>query len=44
MEKSTVFTGSAVAIITPFTDNKVDYEQFGKIIEFQIDFFSYSFV
>ncbi len=36
MEKSTVFTGSAVAIITPFTDNKVDYEQFGKIIEFQI--------
>ncbi len=36
MEKSTIFTGSAVAIVTPFQNNKVDYESFGKIIEFQI--------
>lgn len=33
-----VFEGAAVAIITPFTkDNKVDYESFGKLIDFQIE-------
>jgi dihydrodipicolinate synthase len=37
MNKQTIFTGSAVAIITPFKDNKVDYESFGHIIEFQIN-------
>ena len=32
-----VFTGACVAIITPFTaDNKVDFDQFGKLIEMQI--------
>ncbi len=32
-----VFTGACVAIITPFTpDNKIDFEQFGKLIERQI--------
>lgn len=34
--KKTVFTGAGVAVITPFKNNKVDYEAFGKIIDFQI--------
>ncbi len=36
MQKSTVFTGAAVAIITPFTNNQVDYAQLGTLIERQI--------
>ena len=35
--KKTVFEGAAVAIVTPFTNDKLDYEQLGKIIDFQID-------
>lgn len=36
--KNTVFTGAATAIITPFnTDNTVDFESFGKLIEWQIE-------
>ncbi len=35
--KTPVFTGANVAIVTPFTDNKVDYERFGKLIDFQIE-------
>ncbi|WP_094604591.1 4-hydroxy-tetrahydrodipicolinate synthase [Sporomusa silvacetica DSM 10669] len=31
-----LFTGSAVAIVTPFTDNGVDYQSLAKLIEFQI--------
>ena len=34
--KKTVFTGAATAIVTPFRDNEVDYEQFGRLIEWQI--------
>ena len=34
--KNTVFTGAATAIITPFKNGQVDYEAFGKMIEFQI--------
>lgn len=34
--KKTVFTGAATAIITPLTENGVDYERFGKLIEWQI--------
>ena len=34
--KPVVFTGAAVAIVTPFTNNKVDFEQLGKIIDYQI--------
>ncbi len=34
--KGTVFTGAAVAIVTPFTNNKVNYEQLGTLIERQI--------
>lgn len=33
-----LFTGSAVAIVTPFTnDNKVDFEKFRDLIEYQIN-------
>ncbi len=35
--KTPVFTGANVAIVTPFTDNKIDFERFGKLIDFQID-------
>lgn len=34
--KNPLFTGSAVAIITPFTDTGVDYPTLAKLIEFQI--------
>ena len=36
MRKNTIFTGSAVALITPFTDNGVDFDEFGRLIEFQL--------
>ena len=36
MEKKTVFTGAATAIITPMTSNGVDYESFGRLIDWQI--------
>ena len=32
-----IFTGSAVAIVTPmFSDGKINYEEYGRIIDFQI--------
>ena len=31
-----LFVGSAVALVTPFSDNGVDYETLAKLIEFQI--------
>lgn len=34
--KPSVFTGAATAIITPFSDGKVDYKSFGELIESQI--------
>ena len=35
--RNPVFTGACVAIVTPFTDdNKVDFDQFGQLIERQI--------
>lgn len=36
MQKSTIFTGAAVAIITPFTNNAVNYAELEKMIERQI--------
>lgn len=33
---TTVFTGAATAIITPFRCGKVDYESFGRLIDWQI--------
>ena len=35
--KKTIFTGAATAIVTPFKNNEVDYDTFGKLIEFQIN-------
>ena len=34
--KNLPFTGSAVAIVTPFIGDKIDYDAFGEIIEIQI--------
>ena len=34
--KNTVFTGAATAIVTPLTKEGIDYEQFGRLIEWQI--------
>ena len=35
--KNRIFTGAATAIITPLTKDGVDYERFGKLIDWQID-------
>jgi 4-hydroxy-tetrahydrodipicolinate synthase len=35
--KKTVFTGAATAIITPFKNDKIDFESFAKLIDWQID-------
>ncbi len=37
MRKNTIFTGSATALITPFTENGVDFEAFKRLIDFQIE-------
>ncbi len=37
MKKETVFTGAATALVTPITENGVDYEAFGRLIDWQID-------
>ena len=34
--KNTVFTGVATAIVTPLTKDGIDYEQFGKLIDWQV--------
>ena len=36
MTKSTIFTGSAVAVITPFKNGEIDYPAFDRILEYQI--------
>lgn len=36
MMKKTIFKGAATAIVTPLTENGIDFEQFGKLIEWQI--------
>ena len=37
MKKHTVFRGAATALITPLNAQGVDYEAFGKLIDWQID-------
>ena len=38
MQKKTIFEGSCVAIVTPFnSDMSVNYEELGRLIEFQIE-------
>lgn len=34
--KTPVFTGACVAIVTPFTEDGIDFDAFGKLIELQI--------
>lgn len=36
-QKNTIFTGAAVAIVTPFKNNRVDYESLAALIERQIE-------
>ena len=36
-QKPTIFTGAAVAIVTPFKNNEVDYESLNALIERQIE-------
>ncbi len=35
--KNTVFKGVATALITPLTENGIDYDAFGRLIDWQID-------
>ncbi len=35
--KQTIFTGAATAIVTPLNENGVDYDAFGRLIEWQIN-------
>ncbi|MBP3706442.1 MAG: 4-hydroxy-tetrahydrodipicolinate synthase [Clostridia bacterium] len=35
--KKTVFTGAATAIVTPLTDGGIDYDAFGRLIEWQVN-------
>lgn len=35
--KEIIFTGSAVAIVTPFNGGKVDLETFGRLLDFQME-------
>ena len=36
MMKNTVFTGAATAIVTPLTKDGIDFEQYGRLIDWQI--------
>ena len=35
--KNRLFTGSGVAIVTPFNEDGVDFEAFGRLIEYQVE-------
>ncbi len=35
--KKPVFTGSAVAIVTPFTDDFIDFDKLGELVDYQIE-------
>ena len=35
--RNTVFTGAATAIVTPLNENGIDFESFGRLIDFQIE-------
>ena len=37
MKKETLFKGAATALITPFDENGVNYEQLGRLIDWQIE-------
>ena len=35
--KKTIFEGAATALVTPLTENGIDYDAFGKLIDWQIE-------
>ncbi|MBQ8208740.1 MAG: 4-hydroxy-tetrahydrodipicolinate synthase [Clostridia bacterium] len=35
--KKTIFEGAATALVTPLTENGIDYDAFGRLIDWQID-------
>ena len=37
MKKTSIFQGAATALITPFDENGVNYEQLGRLIDWQIE-------
>ncbi len=37
MTKNPIFRGAATALITPLTESGIDYEQFGRLIDWQIE-------
>ena len=37
MKKETIFRGAATALVTPLTEQGVDYEAFGKLIDWQLE-------
>lgn len=37
MYKTPIFKGSCTAIVTPFTENGIDFERFGELIDFQYE-------
>lgn len=37
MEKPILFTGSAVAIVTPFVDSEINFDKLAELIEFQVE-------
>ena len=37
MKKTTIFEGAATALVTPLTKDGIDYEAFGKLIDWQIE-------
>ncbi len=37
MSKNTIFTGSGVALVTPFNDKGVDFDSLAKLIDFQLE-------
>ena len=37
MTKNPIFRGVATALVTPLTENGIDYQQFGRLLDWQID-------
>lgn len=37
MMKQPIFRGAATALVTPLTENGIDYEQFGRLVDWQIE-------
>ena len=35
--RHTIFTGAATAIITPFTEEGIDWDALGRLIDFQLE-------